>query len=184
MAIPKTLETERLLLRRWKDSDLEPFAQLNGDKRVMELFPRMLTLEETRNFIEYIEDSFEKSQFGLWAVELKSTGAFIGFVGLWKPNFEASFTPCVEIGWRLAYEHWGNGYAPEAARAVLDDGFKRVKLNEIMSFTSIHNQKSIRVMEKLGLEKKDNFEHPQLPEGHFLRPHVRYSIKEKDWSSS
>ena len=181
MSIPEKLETDRLILRRWLESDLEPFARLNGDKKVMELFPRLLTFEETREFIEYIEENFDKNQFGLWAVERKDHGQFIGFVGLWKPNFKASFTPCVEIGWRLAKEHWGNGFAPEAAEAVLEDGFGRIELDEIMAFTSVHNRKSIRVMEKLGMKMLDNFEHPQLPEGHFLRPHVRYGIEKSEW---
>lgn len=144
----------------------------------------MLTRDETKQFIEYIEDSFEENRFGLWAVEITDTGEFIGFVGLWKPNFEADFTPCVEVGWRLLAQHWGNGYAPEAALEAIDDGFNRIGLAEIMSFTSVHNHKSIRVMEKIGLTKRANFEHPKLPVGHFLRPHVRYSITRDDWQKA
>lgn len=178
---PDFLETERLKLRHWQKDDLEPFARLNGDRKVMEWFPKMLDKDETAAFIEYIRDHFKTYQFGLWAVELKDNGEFIGFVGLWKPKFEADFTPCVEVGWRLLSEHWGRGYAPEAAIASINDGFNRAGLDEIMSFTSVHNKKSIRVMEKIGLKRQADFEHPQLPEGHFLRPHVRYSIYKDDW---
>ena len=178
---PQSIETDRLKLRNWQKDDLEPFARLNGDRRVMEWFPKMLDRDETAAFIDYIQEHFETHRFGLWAVELKESGEFIGFVGLWKPKFEADFTPCVEVGWRLLAEHWGQGYAPEAAIASIEDGFERIGLDEIMSFTSIHNKKSIRVMEKLGLTRQADFEHPQLPEGHFLRPHVRYSIRKEDW---
>ena len=149
----------------------------------MKFFPRLLGREETQRIIEDIERTFDEHEMGLWATETKSNNEFIGFVGLWIPKFQASFTPCVEIGWRLLYEHWGQGYAPEAARESLKDAFERLDLKDIHSFTTVHNKNSIRVMEKIGMSHIDNFEHPSVPEGHFLRPHVLYHISKQDWLS-
>src|ERR1700677_2830547 len=115
---PERLETDRLILRRWREADIEPFAALNSDPVVMEHFPTMLTRFQTEQLVVRLIDCFEQNNFGLWATEVKENGAFIGFVGLIKPTFEAHFTPCVEVGWRLAREFWGNGYAPEGAREV------------------------------------------------------------------
>lgn len=182
--LPKQLETKRLILRRWKESDFEPFARLNADKRVMEYFPQRLSEEQTKNLIDFIETSFDKHDMGLWAVEVKGTGDFVGFVGLWKPTFESKFTPCVEVGWRLLYEHWGNGYAPEAGLASLADGFDRLGLSQIVSFTSIHNKKSIRVMEKLGLSFQEEFDHPSIADGHILKRHVIYTISKTEWENN
>ncbi|MDO8955063.1 MAG: GNAT family N-acetyltransferase [Gammaproteobacteria bacterium] len=172
-------ETERLILREWQESDIEPFIALNQDLSVMEFFPAVLSPDETRAFIERIRIHFQKHGFGLWALELKSTSEFIGFVGLNIPGFEAKFTPCVEIGWRLSSAHWGKGYALEAARKVLELGFATYNLKEIVSFTSIHNKRSIRVMEKLGMmhDSKDDFEHPKLPKEDYLAKHVLYRIR-------
>lgn len=181
MTLPEQLESERLILRRWKKSDIKPFAILNSDPKVMEFFPRILSEPETGNLVVFIEECFEKHDLGLWAVDRKDTKEFIGFVGLWIPTFKADFTPCVEIGWRLLYEHWGKGFAPEAAMVSLEDGFSRLNLDEIVSFTTKANKKSIRVMEKIGLSFKDEFEHPSLPEDHVLRPHVIYSITRDRW---
>ncbi|CAN5238923.1 GNAT family N-acetyltransferase [soil metagenome] len=180
------LQTERLLLRRWKESDLAPFSEINADPNVMKHFPKMLTPDETKALIEKIENRFELDSLGLWAVELLSNQAFIGFVGLWKPTFDAHFTPCVEIGWRLANRYWGQGYAPEAARAVLEDGFERICLEEIVAMTALLNKNSMRVMEKIGmtLDPQDNFMHPSVEDGHRLKEHVLYRIKKSDWMQS
>src|SRR5262245_14636948 len=170
------LRTERLVLRRWRPSDLAPFAALNADPRVMQYFPARLTRSESDAFAERIDAHFDEHDFGLWAVEVPGTARFIGFVGLAVPTFTAPFTPCIEIGWRLAAEHWGLGYAPEAARAALDFGFDTLGLREILAFTTVVNQPSRRVMEKLGMshDPADDFDHPRLPEAHNLRRHVLY----------
>lgn len=175
------LQTERLLLRRWKESDFEPFAALNADSAVMEHFPKTLSAEETRALIERIENRFDDDLFSLWAVEILREEQFIGFVGLWRPTFDAHFTPCVEIGWRLAKSSWGHGYAPEAARAALQFGFEKVGLEEIVAMTATTNKKSMRVMEKIGMtfDPRDNFKHPYLEDGHPLQEHVLYRIKNK-----
>src|SRR5579872_3736955 len=127
--------TERLHLRRWKESDKEMFAAMNADPVVMEFFPKLMSRAESDALANDIEARFEKQGFGLWAVELKDSGQFIGFVGLNVPKFEAPFMPAVEIGWRLAKEYWGKGYATEAANAVLDVAFNKLGLTEIVSFT-------------------------------------------------
>ena len=172
------MRTERLQLRRWCPSDLAPFAALNADPRVMRYFPTTLSRAESDAFAERIEAHFAEHGFGLWAVEVPELAPFIGFVGLSVPRFEAPFTPCVEIGWRLAAEHWGRGYAPEAARAALAFGFDTLGLREILSFTSVVNEPSRRVMEKLGMthDPSDDFDHPALPEGDALRRHVLYRL--------
>jgi RimJ/RimL family protein N-acetyltransferase len=180
------LETDRILLRRWRESDLQPFAALNSDPRVMEFFPNSLNFDQSRAMVERIEAGFERDHFGLWAAEFKKTKTFIGFVGLNRPTFEADFTPCVEIGWRIAYEFWGQGLAPEAGSEVLRNGFERFDLNEIVSFTAVLNQKSIRVMEKLGMKHSalDDFLHPALAESHPLKPHVLYKLDKTTWSAN
>lgn len=149
---------------------------MNADRRVMEYFPRLLSQEESNAMVERICSGFEKNGFGLFAVELLATSEFIGFVGLSVPSFQSSFTPCVEVGWRLVFEHWGKGYAPEAARAVLKDGFERHGLSEIVSFTARVNLKSIRVMEKLGMTRnpEDDFQHPSVADDSPLKHHVLY----------
>lgn len=170
--------TERLLLRRWRQADLEPFASLNADPRVMEFFPAHLSHEESAGFMARIEAHFEKHAFGLWAVEVPGVAPFIGFVGLAVPRFEAAFTPCVEIGWRLAFPFWNHGYASEGARAVLAFGFEHLGLSQIVSFTVPGNQRSRRVMEKIGMSRDQDgdFDHPSLAAGHPLQRHVLYRI--------
>jgi RimJ/RimL family protein N-acetyltransferase len=176
-AIP-TLETDRLHLRLWRDDDLAAFAKLNADPRVMEFFPKPLDRAESDALAARIRDSFETRGFGQWAVEVPGRADFIGYVGLSVPQFEAHFTPCVEIGWRLAREHWGFGYASEAARAALDFGFRSLGLDQIVSFTVPANWRSRRVMERIGMcgTPGDDFDHPALPEGHPLRRHVLYRV--------
>ncbi|WP_161913023.1 GNAT family N-acetyltransferase [Methylosinus sp. C49] len=173
------LITERLRLRAWRDSDREPFAALNADLRVMKHFSRPLDRAQSDAFADRAQAKLVKSGFGLWAVEAPGVAPFLGFVGLAEPAFVAHFTPCVEIGWRLARQHWGQGYATEAARAVLDHAFRVLGLSEVVSFTAQGNQRSRRVMERLGMsyEASDDFDYPNFPVGHESRRHVLYRIK-------
>lgn len=172
------LRTDRLLLRRWRDSDREPLAALNADPEVMEHFLAPLTREESDAFMDSVEAHFRQHGFSMWAVEVVSTGSFAGFVGLLVPRFQAPFTPAVEIGWRLARQQWGRGYASEAARAALAFGFEEVGLEEIVSFTVPQNVRSRRVMERLGMTRDpaDDFDHPFMPEGHRVRRHLLYRL--------
>jgi RimJ/RimL family protein N-acetyltransferase len=173
------ITTPRLRLRQWRESDLPAFAAMNADERVMEFLPKVLSRAESDALAGRIREHFERHGFGLLAVEVPSVADFIGFVGLSVPRFQAHFTPCVEVGWRLAYEHWGKGYATEGARAAIDFGFNKLRLGEIVSFTVPENLRSIRVMERVGMTRSpaDDFEHPALPEGHRLRKHVLYRIQ-------
>ncbi len=147
-------------------------------------FPATLSREESNTLAARVEAHFDQHGFGLWAVEVPEVAPFVGFVGLSVPRFEAHFTPCVEIGWRLAAEHWGKGYATEGARAVLAFGFETLQLGEIVSFTTAGNLPSRRVMEKIGMthDPADDFDHPALPEGHPLRRHVLYRIARRGYS--
>ncbi len=165
------IETPRLILRPWRDSDRAPFARMNADPRVMEFFPKRLTPEESNAALVSVLAHHDRYGFGLLAAELRETGEFIGFIGLSVPTFEAHFTPCVEIGWRLAAEHWGRGLATEGAREVLQRA-----TGEVVSFTTERNYRSRRVMEKLGMthDPADDFDHPRIPEGHPQRRHVLY----------
>lgn len=151
---------------------------MNADPAVMEHFLRPLSREESDRMAERVEASIESRGFGLWAVEVKGSAPFIGFVGLSVPNFEAHFTPAVEVGWRLAAEHWGLGYATEAARAALAFGFGTLGLPRVVSFTNVANARSRRVMERLGMRRDpaDDFDHPSIPEGHHLRRMVLYRL--------
>jgi RimJ/RimL family protein N-acetyltransferase len=172
------LRTDRLLLRRWISSDREPFAALNADPRVAEFLPGTLQREESDALVDRIEAHFDQYGFGLWAVEVRDVTPFAGFVGLSVPRFEAQFTPCVEIGWRLAPDSWGRGYATEGAKAVLTFGFETLGLEEIVAFTVSGNERSRRLMEGIGMccASADDFDHPFLPDGHPLRRHVLYRI--------
>ncbi len=184
-ALPRELRTERLLLRRWQPEDRAPFAALNADVRVVEHLPGPLSRADSDAVAARIETHFAQRGFGLWAVEVVGAAPFIGFIGLAVPRFEAAFTPCVEIGWRLAAEYWGRGYATEGARAALQFGFEQVGLDEIVSFTVPDNVRSRRVMEKIGLkhDPADDFDHPVLPEGHRLRRHVLYRLSRPAFSA-
>jgi RimJ/RimL family protein N-acetyltransferase len=172
------LRTERLLLRRWTDADRAPFAAMNADPRVMEHFPALMSREQSDRQVDRIEAGFAVHGFGLWAVEVD--GRFAGFTGLSVPCFEAPFLPVVEVGWRLAAEFWGRGYATEAARASIADGFERVGLREILSFTATANLRSQRVMQRLGMTPDGTFEHPKLALGSPLRTHVLYRLSAGD----
>jgi RimJ/RimL family protein N-acetyltransferase len=177
-----TLETDRLLLRRWQFSDREPFAAMNRDPQVMQHFPAVLTPIESNRLIDRAESHFERHGFGPWAAELRGSQEFIGFIGLSVPNFEAPFMPSVEIGWRLASARWGLGLATEGAKAAVCHGFAFLKLPALVSFTVPANTRSRRVMEKLGMTHNpaDDFDHPNLPEGHPLRRHVLYCLAARD----
>jgi RimJ/RimL family protein N-acetyltransferase len=177
------LTTARLRLRQWREEDLAPFAALNADPQVMEFFPKVLTRAESDAVAGRIRDHFARHGFGLWAVEAPGAGDLVGFVGLATPSFEAHFTPCVEIGWRLAREHWGHGYATEAATAALAFGFGDRALEEIVAFTVPANIPSRRVMGRLGMRRSpsDDFEHPAIADGHPLRSHVLYRLRRADW---
>ena len=176
VAAPRELRTARLLLRRWRDEDRAPFAALNADPLVTEFLPGPLSRADSDALADRIEAHFAVHGFGLWAIEVPGQIPFAGFVGLAVPAFEAAFTPCVEVGWRLASACWGRGYATEGARAALAFGFARLGLAEIVSFTVPANVRSRRVMERLGMkhDPADDFDHPALPEGHPLRRHVLY----------
>ena len=177
------LQTERLLLRRWRDADRSPFAALNADPTVTEFLQRPITRPDSDAFVDRIEAGFEQHGFGLWAVEVPGVSPFIGFVGLSRPAFDAHFTPTVEVGWRLAADHWGHGYATEGGHAALAFGFEVQGLNEIVSFTVAANIRSRAVMERLGLshDPADDFDHPALAPASPLRAHVLYRISREEW---
>lgn len=172
----RTLSTRRLVLRPWKDDDYQPFAALNADPVVMEHFPAPLNRAESDRFADQARRRLAEDGFGLWAVELPETAPFIGFVGISAATFAADFTPCIEVGWRLAREFWGQGLAPEAAARVVEFGFSELDLQEIFSFTATSNNRSMRVMEKIGMEPAGRFLHPGLPPGHRLEPHILYRL--------
>ena len=174
------LETSRLVLREWTDGDLAPFAALNADPEVMRYFPAPLRREESDALAGRIRDDLDARGWGLWAVEARKGPApgFLGFTGLAAPRFEAHFTPAVEIGWRLARNAWGHGYATEAARAALAMAFGPLALDEVVSFTTSANARSRAVMVRLGMRRDpdDDFDHPSLPAGHPLQRHVLYRL--------
>ena len=172
------MRTARLLLREWRDEDREPFAAMNADPQVMEHFPAPLTREESDAFADRIETHFTEHGYGLWALE-DQTG-FVGFTGLSWATFDAPFNPSLEVGWRLARSAWGKGYATEAATAALQRGFREV--GSITSFTAVVNVRSWRVMERIGMHREGEFDHPRVPEGHPVRRHVLYRADRQTWS--
>jgi RimJ/RimL family protein N-acetyltransferase len=181
---PIEFDTERLRLRQWRPSDLEPFAALNADPRVMAFFPSTLEREASDAAVQRWQAQIAERGWGLWAAELLGTGEFIGFVGLQVPIAPLPFSPCVEVGWRLARAYWGKGYATEGARGVLAQGFERLQLPEIVSFTAVGNLKSRAVMERLGMQAAEgSFEHPSVPEGSPLREHCLYRLTRERWAS-
>lgn len=176
------IDTPRLRLRQWRASDVVPFAAMNADPRVMEYFPELMRPPESRAVARRIRDLIAERGWGLWAVEVRGGARFIGFVGLHVPSPELPCSPCVEIGWRLAPAHWRHGYATEAARGVLEVGFARLGLDEIVSFTARQNLRSQAVMQRLGMTRDaDTFEHPAVPPGNPLREHVLYRLGRDDW---
>lgn len=172
------LNTERLKLRQWQDSDYAPLAALNADPQVMEYFPNTLDRETSDAMADRLRGWIADYGWGFWAVELKETNAFIGCVGLYIPTADLPFQPCVEIGWRLASKYWGKGYATEAAQVSLRVGFEVLRLKEIVSFTALSNLKSQAVMERLGMVRDEQaFEHPSVPIGNPLRQHCLYRLQ-------
>jgi ribosomal-protein-alanine N-acetyltransferase len=173
-----TLSSGRVCLRRWRDADRQAFAAMNADPRVMEFFAAPLSRVESDAMVNRIERHFREHGFGLWAIEVVDVAPFIGFAGLAVAQFSAHFTPAVEVGWRLAFEHWGHGYATEAARLALGYGFGTLALPEVLSYTSATNHRSRAVMERLGMRRDaaEDFNYPSFPEGHPLRRHVLYRL--------
>lgn len=171
------IESERLILRNWKREDLPLFQQMNVDPQVRRYFPDIMSYRRSEIVVGYMQHEIEQTALGLFAVELKETGEFIGFIGMQylekSPIFSLDIMPCYEIGWRLRPQFWGKGYATEGARAVLEYAHPRVNL-PIYSFTSTRNEPSIRVMEKLGFKKVETFNHPLIPDKHPLAEHVLY----------
>jgi RimJ/RimL family protein N-acetyltransferase len=184
-AVVPEVRTERVLLRRWRPEDREPFARLNADPKVVEYLPGALSRAESDALADGIEAGWYQRGYGLWAVELPGVAPFVGFVGLNRQTFDAPFNPSVEVGWRLASSAWGHGYATEAGRVALTYGFDDVGLNEIVSFTTRRNARSRRVMGRLGMrhDPADDFEHPSLPEGSPIRSHVLYRLDRDAWST-
>lgn len=172
------IRTARLLMRPWRDEDREPFAEMNADPVVMEHFPAPLAREESDAFVDRIEAHFAEHGYGLWVIE-DDTG-FLGFTGLNWATFDAPFNPSLEVGWRLKRDAWGKGYASEAATAALARGFEEQE--RITSFTSLTNERSWRVMERIGLRRDSEFEHPRVPEGSPIRQHVLYVADRQTWS--
>jgi RimJ/RimL family protein N-acetyltransferase len=181
-----TLTTDRLLLRHWRDADRVPFAAMNADPRVMEHFPAPLSRPESDALVDEFERRFDPRGFGLWALERRDNGEFIGFTGLAAVPWTAHFTPAIEVGWRLAPEAWGHGYATDAAREAVRFGFEDAGLDEIVSFTVPANVRSRSVMERLGMthDPLDDFDHPRLPMGHPLRRHVLYRLDHARWAAA
>jgi len=179
------LETERLLLRRWRPEDRPPFAALNADPEVMHHFPAPLTRVESDAFADMVEAAMERDGWGLWAMEERASGRFLGFTGLARPRFEAPFLPAVEIGWRLPRAAWGHGFASEAARAAAAFAFDAAGLDELISMTVVANERSRAVMRRLGMthDPADDFDHPLVEQPH-LRRHVLYRLSAADWRAS
>ncbi len=177
------IRTDRLLLRRWRESDRDRFAEMNADPDVMRHMIDHLSRDESDALIDRVEEAFNIWGFGLWAVEVPGESDFIGFTGLWPTGFQAPFTPAIEIGWRLNRNSWGKGYATEAALAALAFGFERAELEQIVSFTIPANVRSIAVMERLGMthDPHDDFDHPGVPSGSPLKRHVLYRIDSEQW---
>ena len=185
MSRPVELATSRLILRRWRPEDREPFAVLNANPVVMEHFPAPLTHEESDALVDRIEADLAQRGWGLWAAEVRGGSPFIGFIGLNPTNFEAHFTPAVEVGWRLDRPYWGFGYASEGAAAALEYAFETLGLDEVVSMTTPSNRRSWRVMERLGMVRRpeDDFDHPRVTEGSPARPHVLYRLARGDWEA-
>jgi len=180
------IQTNRLILRQWCERDLEPFAHLNSDSRVREFFPGLLSCQESDASVKRMSDHISRTGWGFWAASLIQTGEFIGFIGLEDVYFSAAFnkdTPAVEIGWRLAFGHWGKGYATEGAKAALQYGFEKLNLPQIISFTAVKNMRSRHVMVKIGMhhDEIDDFDHPKIVDTHPLKRQVLYRLKFDEW---
>ncbi|BBL76468.1 GNAT family N-acetyltransferase [Methylomagnum ishizawai] len=183
MTHPIHLETPRLHLRPWLPADRVPFAALNADPKVMEYFPAPLSRAESDALADRCQALIEARGWGFWAVERQDGGGFIGMVGLHTPD-GLPFPPCVEVGWRLAFRHWGRGYATEAARAAVAFGFGTLDLPDIVAFTAETNLRSRRVMRRLGMAEAGGFDHPKVAEGSPLRRHRLYRLSRADWETA
>ena len=184
MAGGMVMVTERLRLRNWRADDLDRLAAMNADEDVMRYFPDRPDRKQSVAMMVRIIASFERHGFGFWVLEQSDDNAFTGFAGLLRPAFHAHFTPCVEVGWRLARSAWGRGYATEAGRASLAFAFDQLGLDEVVSMAVVDNMPSRQVMERLGMTRRpeDDFGHPKLPFDHPLRPHVLYRLSRKAWA--
>ena len=178
------IETKRIGLRKFTASDLDAFAALNSDPKVMQFFPSPLTKEQSVALIDRINKHIDDNGFGLWAAELRATNEMMGFVGMQVVPYETDFTPAVEIGWRLARKFWGKGYASEASIACLQYAFNKLNLDKVVSFTALSNQKSYAVMERIGMKKSGEFDHPKIKKGHPLERHVLYEISKQEFQST
>lgn len=175
-------ETERLILRQWRDEDIEPFVRMNADPNVMQYFPSLYSADQTRALVERVRNDIDRNGWGFWAAQRKDTSEFIGFIGINQVNEGLAFAPCVDIGWRLAKEHWGVGFATEGALASLAYGFDQAGMDEIVSITPTTNQPSERVMQKIGMRKAArNFMHPEVPKSDPLCEHVLYRLTSSQW---
>ncbi|MES9968432.1 MAG: GNAT family N-acetyltransferase [Candidatus Thiodiazotropha sp.] len=176
------VEADRLILRQWCDEDYAPFAGINADPRVMEFFPQILSRDESDDLANRCRELIAERGWGFWAVELKGCCDFIGILGLNAPQDRLPCSPCIEIGWRFAYKHWGRGYATEAGNATLEFAFKTLMLDEVVAFTALKNQRSRAVMQRLGMSNTNrDFDHPALVPNHPLSKHALYSITRRGW---
>jgi RimJ/RimL family protein N-acetyltransferase len=173
------IRTPRLLLREWRDEDIEPFVAMSADTEVMELLLGPFDRARSEWWVTGKREFWRENRYGEWVVEAPGEAAFVGVVGLSRITYEAHFTPTVEAAWRLARPYWGRGYAYEAARAALEDGFTRLGLTEIVAVTTPPNHRSRGLMERLGMvrDREGDFDHPRVPEGHPLRRHMLYRLK-------
>lgn len=173
------LESERLILRDWRDSDRNPFARMNADPRVMEFYPSVLSRAESDAMIDRLQENIGECGFGYWALELRESGTFIGYTGIGWVRYRMHFTPAVEAGWRVAPQFWGRGLATEAAREAVRYGFEHAGLEEIVAMAGVGNVRSRRVMEKIGMthDPADDFDHPIFTEPHPLQRHVLYRLR-------
>lgn len=171
------IQTDRLHLRLWKEDDISKLIAMNQDENVMQYFLSTMTEEASIAFFNRVQKHFNENGFGLYVVEDKLSQTFLGYTGFMIADFESDFTPCVEIGWRFNKEYWGQGLATEAAVACLEFGFSKLNFSKVHSFTSMHNHKSEAVMQRIGMHKIGEFNHPKLPIDHKLRLHVHYIIE-------
>jgi ribosomal-protein-alanine N-acetyltransferase len=177
-----SIPTERLILRQWRESDLQPFYELNSNPTVMEFLPAVRNREQSDELAGEIQKRIDENGWGMWAVEEKGSEAFIGFVGLNRPTDELPFNPCIEVGWRLSEEYWGKGYATEAGKKALEIAFHELSLQEVVSFTAVRNKRSEAVMKRLGMfNTKRNFQHPGVSLSDSSSEHILYKITHEQW---
>nr|WP_165781732.1 GNAT family N-acetyltransferase [Leptospira adleri] len=175
------MESERLILREWEERDRIPFSKMSSDPIVMKYFPSLLSREESDRLIAKIQNHFQTFGYGLWVLETKRNREFLGFTGFMNVGFTSFFTPAIEIGWRLHSSFWNRGYATEAALACLDYGFSALQFPEVVSFTSVLNERSQSVMKRIGLKEVGFFSHPNLSKDHILSEHVLYKASGLEW---